>query len=146
MKFGEVERLAKVRDQDSLADGIGRYVSLEHLEPSESRIGCIRISVQSSQLPLQRRLAALADVPSSANANLGCQTRHGQLCAAHLPFSRKSSWKAAYRSGEFTLPEVSAHDSPRLIHVFSVDPDLVQKGAASTSHVFCRHLMLPNQG
>ena len=57
-----MERLAKVRNQDPLADGVERYVSLEHLEPGELRIGCIRISVQSSQLPLHRRLAALAEL------------------------------------------------------------------------------------
>lgn len=47
-KFGNVERLAKVRNQDPLGDGIERYFILEQLEPGELRIGCIQISVQSS--------------------------------------------------------------------------------------------------
>ena len=35
VKFGEVVRLSKARSQDPLADGIERYVGLEHLD-SES--------------------------------------------------------------------------------------------------------------
>lgn len=38
VKFGDVVRLAKARSQDPLADGITRYVGLEHLEPGELRI------------------------------------------------------------------------------------------------------------
>ena len=38
VKFGEVVRLSKARSQDPLADGIERYVGLEHLEPSDLRI------------------------------------------------------------------------------------------------------------
>lgn len=32
MKFGDVVRLSKVRSQGPLADGIERYVGLEHLQ------------------------------------------------------------------------------------------------------------------
>ncbi len=38
VKFGEVVRLSKARNQDPLADGIERYVGLEHLEPGDLRI------------------------------------------------------------------------------------------------------------
>jgi len=38
MKFGDVVRLSKARSQDPLADGIERYVGLEHLEPGDLRI------------------------------------------------------------------------------------------------------------
>ena len=38
IKFGDVVRLSKARSQDPLADGITRYVGLEHLEPGELRI------------------------------------------------------------------------------------------------------------
>lgn len=38
VKFGEVVRLSKARSQDPLADGIERYVGLEHLEPGGLRI------------------------------------------------------------------------------------------------------------
>lgn len=38
VKFGDVVRLSKTRSQDPLADGIERYVGLEHLEPSDLRI------------------------------------------------------------------------------------------------------------
>ena len=38
VKFGDVVRLSKARSQDSLADGIERYVGLEHLEPGDLRI------------------------------------------------------------------------------------------------------------
>lgn len=38
VKFGDVVRLSKVRSQDPLADGIERYVGLEHLEPGDLRI------------------------------------------------------------------------------------------------------------
>lgn len=38
VKFGDVVRLSKARSQDPLADGIERYVGLEHLEPSDLRI------------------------------------------------------------------------------------------------------------
>lgn len=38
VKFGDVVRLAKARNQDPLADGIERYVGLEHLEPGDLRI------------------------------------------------------------------------------------------------------------
>jgi type I restriction enzyme S subunit len=38
VKFGDVVRLAKARSQDPLADGIERYVGLEHLEPGDLRI------------------------------------------------------------------------------------------------------------
>ena len=38
VKFGEVARLSKARSQDPLADGIERYVGLEHLEPGDLRI------------------------------------------------------------------------------------------------------------
>jgi type I restriction enzyme S subunit len=37
-KFGDVVRLWKARSQDPLADGIERYVGLEHLEPGDLRI------------------------------------------------------------------------------------------------------------
>jgi hypothetical protein len=42
VKLGDVVRLSKARSQDPLADGIERYVGLEHLEPSELRIVRIR--------------------------------------------------------------------------------------------------------
>ncbi|MFV8826068.1 restriction endonuclease subunit S, partial [Thauera sp. WH-2] len=38
VKFGEVVRLSKARSQDPMADGIERYVGLEHLEPGDLRI------------------------------------------------------------------------------------------------------------
>lgn len=38
VKFGDVVRLSKNRSQDPLADGIERYVGLEHLEPGDLRI------------------------------------------------------------------------------------------------------------
>ena len=38
VKFGEVVRLSKARSQDPLAEGIERYVGLEHLEPGDLRI------------------------------------------------------------------------------------------------------------
>lgn len=38
VKFGDVVQLAKARSQDPLADGIERYVGLEHLEPGDLRI------------------------------------------------------------------------------------------------------------
>lgn len=38
VKFGDVVRLSKARTQDPLADGIERYVGLEHLEPGDLRI------------------------------------------------------------------------------------------------------------
>lgn len=38
VKFGDVVRLSKARSQDPLADGIERYVGLEHLEPSDLSI------------------------------------------------------------------------------------------------------------
>lgn len=38
VKFGDVVQLSKVRSQDPLADGIERYVGLEHLEPGDLRI------------------------------------------------------------------------------------------------------------
>lgn len=38
VKFGDVARLSKARSQDPLADGIERYVGLEHLEPGDLRI------------------------------------------------------------------------------------------------------------
>lgn len=38
VKFGEVVRLSKARCQDPLADGIERFVGLEHLEPGDLRI------------------------------------------------------------------------------------------------------------
>ena len=38
VKFGDVVRLSKSRSQDPLADGIERYVGLEHLEPGDLRI------------------------------------------------------------------------------------------------------------
>ena len=38
VKFGDVVRLSKTRSQDPLADGIERYVGLEHLEPGDLRI------------------------------------------------------------------------------------------------------------
>ena len=38
VKFGNVVRLSKARSQDPLADGIERYVGLEHLEPGDLRI------------------------------------------------------------------------------------------------------------
>lgn len=38
VKFGDVVRLAKARSADPLADGIDRYVGLEHLEPGDLRI------------------------------------------------------------------------------------------------------------
>lgn len=44
VKFGDVVRLSKARSQDPLADGIERYVGLEHLEPGDLRIrswGCV---------------------------------------------------------------------------------------------------------
>ncbi len=38
VKFGDVVRLSKARCADPLADGIKRYVGLEHLEPGDLRI------------------------------------------------------------------------------------------------------------
>lgn len=38
VKFGDVVRLSKARSQDPLADGIERYVGLEHLKPGDLRI------------------------------------------------------------------------------------------------------------
>lgn len=38
VKFGDVVRLSKARSQDPLAEGIERYVGLEHLEPGDLRI------------------------------------------------------------------------------------------------------------
>jgi type I restriction enzyme S subunit len=38
VKFGDVVRLSKARSQYPLADGIERYVGLEHLEPGDLRI------------------------------------------------------------------------------------------------------------
>jgi type I restriction enzyme S subunit len=38
VKFGDVVQLSKVRSQDPVADGIERYVGLEHLEPGDLRI------------------------------------------------------------------------------------------------------------
>lgn len=38
VKFGDVVQLSKSRSQDPLADGIERYVGLEHLEPGDLRI------------------------------------------------------------------------------------------------------------
>ncbi len=38
VKFGDVVRLSKARSQNPLADGIERYVGLEHLEPGDLRI------------------------------------------------------------------------------------------------------------
>ena len=38
VKFGEVVRLSKARCADPLAEGIERYVGLEHLEPGDLRI------------------------------------------------------------------------------------------------------------
>jgi type I restriction enzyme S subunit len=38
VKFGDVVRLSKARSQDPLADGIERYVGLEHLQPGDLRI------------------------------------------------------------------------------------------------------------
>lgn len=38
VKFGEVVRLSKARSQDPLADGLERYVGLEHLEPGDLQI------------------------------------------------------------------------------------------------------------
>lgn len=38
VKFGDVVRLSKARSRDPLADGIERYVGLEHLEPGDLRI------------------------------------------------------------------------------------------------------------
>ena len=38
VKFGDVVHLLKARSQDPLADGIERYVGLEHLEPGDLRI------------------------------------------------------------------------------------------------------------
>ena len=37
LKFGDVVRLSQARSQDPLADGIERYVGLEHLEPGDLR-------------------------------------------------------------------------------------------------------------
>lgn len=38
VKFGDVVRLSKARSTDPLADGIERYVGLEHIEPGDLRI------------------------------------------------------------------------------------------------------------
>lgn len=38
VKFGDVVRLSKGRSKDPLADGVERYVGLEHLEPGDLRI------------------------------------------------------------------------------------------------------------
>jgi type I restriction enzyme S subunit len=38
VKFGDVVQLSKARSQDPLAEGIERYVGLEHLEPGDLRI------------------------------------------------------------------------------------------------------------
>ncbi|MCB1634532.1 MAG: restriction endonuclease subunit S [Xanthomonadales bacterium] len=38
VKFGDVVRLSKARSKDPLAEGIERYVGLEHLEPGDLRV------------------------------------------------------------------------------------------------------------
>lgn len=38
VKFGDVVKLSKGRNQNPLADGIDRYVGLEHLEPGDLRV------------------------------------------------------------------------------------------------------------
>ena len=38
VKFGDVVRLSKAKSKDPLADGIERYIGLEHLEPGDLRI------------------------------------------------------------------------------------------------------------
>lgn len=38
VKFGDVVKLSKARSQNPLADGIDRYVGLEHLEPGDLRV------------------------------------------------------------------------------------------------------------
>ena len=38
MKFGDVVRLSKARSADPLAEGVERFVGLEHLEPGDLRI------------------------------------------------------------------------------------------------------------
>lgn len=38
VKFGDVVRLSKTRSKDPLADGLERYLGLEHLEPGDLRI------------------------------------------------------------------------------------------------------------
>jgi len=38
VKFGDVVKLSKARSQNPLADGIERYVGLEHLEPGDLRV------------------------------------------------------------------------------------------------------------
>lgn len=38
VKFGDVVRLSKARSQNPLADGIERYIGLEHLQPGDLRI------------------------------------------------------------------------------------------------------------
>lgn len=38
VKFGDVVKLSKARSQSPLADGIDRYVGLEHLEPGDLRV------------------------------------------------------------------------------------------------------------
>lgn len=38
VKFGDVVQLSKARCADPLADGVERYVGLEHLEPGDLRI------------------------------------------------------------------------------------------------------------
>lgn len=38
VKFGDVVQLSKARSQDPMAEGIERYVGLEHLEPGDLRI------------------------------------------------------------------------------------------------------------
>jgi len=66
VKFGDVVRLSKARSQDPLADGIERYVGLEHLEPGDLRIrswgsvadGVTFTSVfQPGQVPFGKRRA-----------------------------------------------------------------------------------------
>ena len=38
VKFGDVVRLSKARCADPLAEGVERFVGLEHLEPGDLRI------------------------------------------------------------------------------------------------------------
>ena len=38
VKFGDVVRLSKARSADPLAEGVERFVGLEHLEPGDLRI------------------------------------------------------------------------------------------------------------
>jgi type I restriction enzyme S subunit len=102
VKLGDVVRLSKARSQDPMADGIERYVGLEHLEPGDLRIrswgsvvdGVTFTSVfQSGQVLFGKRRAyqrkvALADFSGVCSGDIYVlETKDAQvLLPALLPF------------------------------------------------------------